>query len=78
MEAMEKIKSTANDIRSTANEIRDRVSPQLAAAKERVSVFSDQVIEVVKAHPGKSLLGALALGLVVGRFVSRGNDHGSA
>ncbi len=71
METMEKIKSTAGDIG-------DKIRPQLVAAREKLTTANDTVLELIKAHPGKFLLGALALGYLAGRIARRGGlgDNG--
>lgn len=49
----------------------ERLGPRLEEAKQQLSTINEQVKGFVKAHPGACLVGALALGFVVGRAVSK-------
>lgn len=49
----------------------ERLGPRLDEAKEQLSALNLKVKAFVKENPGTSLLGALALGYVVGRLVSK-------
>lgn len=59
------------DLEDTAREIGERVRPQIDDAKRRLLELNGQVTSYVKANPGKTLLGALALGYIVGKIASR-------
>jgi hypothetical protein len=59
------------DIGDTAREIGDRMRPQIEEAKRRLGDFNQQVTGFIKANPGKCLLGALAVGYLVGKIASR-------
>ncbi len=48
-----------------------RVRPQVQEAKRRLSSWNDTVIDYIKERPGRCLLGALALGFVVGKIARR-------
>lgn len=61
----------AEKIEETAREFEERVRPQLDQAKKRLGAMNDEVIDYIKANPGKCLLGALALGYIVGRIARR-------
>ena len=61
----------AEKIEETAREFEERVRPQLDQAKKRLGAMNDEVIDYIKANPGKCLLGALALGYVIGRIARR-------
>ena len=54
-----------------AHDIEDRVRPQIEDAKRKLTDFNDQVVTYVKANPGKCLLGAIAVGFIVGRIARR-------
>jgi len=59
------------DLEDTAREIGERVRPQIDEAKRRLSEVNGQVTSYIKENPGKTLLGALALGYIVGKIASR-------
>ena len=61
----------ADKIEETAREFEDRVRPQLDQAKKRLGAVNDEVIDYIKTNPGKCLLGALALGYIIGRIARR-------
>jgi len=59
------------EIEDRAREIGERVRPQIEEAKRRLSEMSGQVTGYIKENPGKCLLGALAVGYIVGKIASR-------
>ena len=59
------------EIEDTAREISERVKPQIEEAKRRLGELNEQVTGYVKENPGKCLLGALAVGYIVGKIASR-------
>ncbi len=61
----------ADKIEETAREFEDRVRPQIDEAKKRLTAVNDDVIDYIKANPGKCLIGALALGYIIGRIARR-------
>jgi ElaB/YqjD/DUF883 family membrane-anchored ribosome-binding protein len=58
-------------IEETAREIGERVRPQIEDAKRRLSSLNDKVIDFIKENPGTCLLGAVALGFVIGKIARR-------
>ncbi|HEY2900852.1 MAG TPA: hypothetical protein VGL59_09775 [Polyangia bacterium] len=61
----------AEKLEETAREFEDRVRPQVEQAKKRLGAINEEVVDYIKANPGKCLLGALALGYIVGRIARR-------
>lgn len=59
---------TASDPLTAAKE---RLGPQLEEAKQQLDALNVKVKTFVKENPGTALLGALAVGFVVGRLVSK-------
>ena len=59
------------ELQETARHIEERVRPQIAEAKKRLSEFNEQATDFIKANPGKCLLGALAAGYSIGKIASR-------
>jgi len=58
-------------LENTARQFEERVRPQIAEAKRRLSELNDQATDFIKANPGKCLLGALAAGYIIGKIASR-------
>jgi len=50
---------------------KERLGPRLDEAKQQLDMLNVKVKAFVKENPGTSLLGAMALGFVVGRLVSK-------
>jgi len=61
----------AHEIEETAREIGARVRPQIENAKRRISSMNEQVTDYIKENPGKCVLGAIALGFVIGKIARR-------
>ena len=59
------------ELEDTARQIEERVRPQIEQAKRRLSELNSQATSYIKANPGKCLLGALAVGYIVGKIASR-------
>ena len=59
------------DIEETARELEDRVRPQIEEARRRLSDINDRAVSFIKERPGATLLGALAVGFVIGRIARR-------
>jgi hypothetical protein len=59
------------EIEDTAREIGERVRPQIEDAKKRLSSLNQQVTTYIKENPGKCVLGAIALGYIVGKIARR-------
>ena len=55
----------------TARQIGERVRPQVEDAKRRLSSLNDKAIDFIKENPGTCLLGALALGYLIGKIARR-------
>jgi ElaB/YqjD/DUF883 family membrane-anchored ribosome-binding protein len=59
------------ELEDTARQIEERVRPQIEQAKRRLSELNGQATTYIKANPGKCLLGALAVGYIIGKIASR-------
>jgi ElaB/YqjD/DUF883 family membrane-anchored ribosome-binding protein len=59
------------EIEDTARELGERVRPQIEDARRRLSSANEQAITYIKENPGKCVLGALALGYIVGKIARR-------
>jgi ElaB/YqjD/DUF883 family membrane-anchored ribosome-binding protein len=58
-------------IEDTARELGERVRPQIENAKRRLSSLNDSATDYIKENPGKCLVGALAIGYLIGKIASR-------
>jgi len=52
-------------------ELGERVRPQIEDARRRLSSFNEQAVSYIKENPGQCVLGALALGYIVGKIARR-------
>jgi len=60
-----------DQIEQRAREIGDRVRPQIEDAKRKLESINDQVTDYIKENPGKCVLGAVALGFLIGKIARR-------
>jgi len=58
-------------IEETAREIGARVRPQIDEARKKLESMNTSAIEFIKENTGKCLVGAVALGFLVGKIASR-------
>ena len=49
----------------------EKLAPKVQQAQEQLADINNKVVAFVKKNPGLTLLGALGLGFIVGRMVSR-------
>jgi len=59
------------DLEDTAREVRRHIRPQVRAAARRLDALNDDVTDYIKENPGKCVLGALAVGVIIGKLASR-------
>jgi len=62
---------TTEQIEDAVREAGDRLKPRVEEARRQLSSWNDTAIAYVKENPGRCLLGALALGFVVGKIARR-------
>ena len=58
-------------IEETAREIGERVRPQIDEAKRKIESLNTSAVSINKENPGKCLVGAVALGYLIGKIASR-------
>ena len=58
-------------IEETAREIGERVRPQIDEAKRKLESLNTSAVAFIKENPGKCLVGAVALGYLIGKIASR-------
>lgn len=58
-------------LQDKARELQERIGPGFDQAKENLTELNERVVGFIKENPGTCLLGAVAVGFLVGRLVSR-------
>ena len=61
----------AEQIESTVRDVGSRVRPQLDDAKRRLTSLNGNVTSYIKENPGRCLIGAIAIGFLVGKIARR-------
>jgi hypothetical protein len=62
---------TTQQFQESAQHLQERIGPQLAQAKENLEELNARAIRFIKERPGTCLLGALAVGFLIGKIASR-------
>ena len=62
---------TVDQIETAASEAVDKLRPQVAEAKKRLESWNESAMAYIKENPGRCLLGALAVGFVIGKIARR-------
>ncbi|MFO0599332.1 MAG: hypothetical protein U0228_28755 [Myxococcaceae bacterium] len=52
-------------------ELQDRFAPQLEQAQQQLQEVNERVKDFIRQNPGSVILGAAALGFLVGKWASR-------
>jgi ElaB/YqjD/DUF883 family membrane-anchored ribosome-binding protein len=58
-------------IESTVRQVGARVRPQLDHARRRLTSLNSDVTGYIKENPGRCLLGAIAVGFLIGKIARR-------
>lgn len=58
-------------LQEKAHQFQENLVPQLEDARRNLEELNTRVVRFVRANPGTCLLGAVALGFIVGRIASR-------
>lgn len=58
-------------LQDKARQLQENMMPQLEDARRNLEEMNNRVVGFIKANPGTCLLGAVALGFIVGRIASR-------
>jgi ElaB/YqjD/DUF883 family membrane-anchored ribosome-binding protein len=61
----------AEQIESTVRDVGAKVRPQLDDAKRRLTSLNSNVTGYIKENPGRCLIGAIAIGFLVGKIARR-------
>jgi ElaB/YqjD/DUF883 family membrane-anchored ribosome-binding protein len=52
-------------------DLQDRLGPQLQQAQEQLMEFNERAKDFIRKNPGTTLLGAAAIGFLIGKWASR-------
>ncbi|HLL01202.1 MAG TPA: hypothetical protein VK539_11485 [Myxococcaceae bacterium] len=58
-------------IQDRARELQERIVPQLDEARRNLIDLNSRTISFIRANPGTCLLGAVAMGFIIGKLASR-------
>ncbi|HLM46661.1 MAG TPA: hypothetical protein VK458_22515 [Myxococcaceae bacterium] len=61
----------AQQLQDKARQFQENMVPQLEEARRNLEDLNTRVVSFVRANPGTCLLGAVAVGFIVGRIASR-------
>lgn len=59
------------ELQSKARALQERIGPRVDEAKQNLNDLNERVSGFIRERPGTCLLGALAVGFVIGRIASR-------
>ena len=63
--------NVTHQIEERAHELSARVRPQVRQAREKLESVGESVTEYIKENPAKCLVGAIAIGFLVGKIARR-------
>lgn len=58
-------------IQDRARELQERLVPQIDEARRNLVDLNDRVVSFIRANPGTCLVGAVAVGFLIGKLASR-------
>lgn len=58
-------------IQDRAREIQERIVPQIEEARRNLVDMNTRVVSFIRANPGTCLIGAAAVGFLIGKIASR-------
>jgi ElaB/YqjD/DUF883 family membrane-anchored ribosome-binding protein len=58
-------------IQDKARQLQENLLPQIDEARRNLEDMNTRVVSFIRANPGTCLLGAVAVGFIVGRIASR-------
>jgi hypothetical protein len=62
---------TPEQLQNKAREMQARVLPQIDEARRNLVDFNSRMVAFIRENPGTCLLGAVAVGFLVGKLASR-------
>lgn len=61
----------SQQLQDKARQLQDNVLPQIDEARRNLEDLNTRAVSFIRANPGTCLLGAIAVGFIVGRIASR-------
>ncbi len=58
-------------IQDRARELQERIVPQIDEARRNLIDLNSRTISFIRANPGTCLIGAVAMGFLIGKLASR-------
>ena len=58
-------------LQDKARQLQENMLPQLEDARRNLEEMNNRVVGFIRANPGTCLLGAVAVGFIIGRIASR-------
>jgi ElaB/YqjD/DUF883 family membrane-anchored ribosome-binding protein len=58
-------------IQDRAREIQERIVPQIEEARRNLVDLNGRAVSFIRANPGTCLIGAVAVGFLIGKLASR-------
>jgi ElaB/YqjD/DUF883 family membrane-anchored ribosome-binding protein len=68
---MASMEMNPQQIQDRAREIQERIVPQIEEARRNLVDMNTRVVSFIRANPGTCLLGAVAVGFLIGKIASR-------
>jgi ElaB/YqjD/DUF883 family membrane-anchored ribosome-binding protein len=68
---MASMEMNPQQIQDRAREIQDRIVPQIDEARRNLVDMNNRAVSFIRANPGTCLIGAIAVGFLVGKIASR-------
>ena len=65
------VNNMTQEIEERAHALSARVKPQIREARQKLESVGETVTEYIKENPAKCLVGAIALGYIVGKIARR-------
>jgi ElaB/YqjD/DUF883 family membrane-anchored ribosome-binding protein len=59
------------NIQETTRDLTNRIAPRIDAVREGVASLNERAADYIRANPAQSIIGAIVVGYLVGRLVSR-------
>jgi ElaB/YqjD/DUF883 family membrane-anchored ribosome-binding protein len=68
---MASMETNPQQFQDKARDLQQRVVPQLEEAAQNLTDLNNRVVSFIRANPGTCLIGAVAVGFLVGKLASR-------
>jgi ElaB/YqjD/DUF883 family membrane-anchored ribosome-binding protein len=68
---MASMEMNPQQIQDRARELQERLVPQIEEARRNLMDVNTRMVSFIRANPGTCLLGAVAVGFLIGKIASR-------